>query len=105
MTVIEALHWCEDFQINILTKVDKLCEKHSLALDAMSIAKAAITCRIPIEPSPFKVECDFIQIGNGKWCKGTTVYKCPCCDTYVSRIYKFCNNCGQALDWRDEDGK
>ena len=105
MTVIEALHWCEDFRTNIITKVDKLAEKHRLALDATSIAKAAITCRIPVKPTPYKVDCGSIQIGNAKWCKGTTVYKCPCCDGFVSIIHKFCFNCGQALDWRAEDGK
>lgn len=105
MTVIEALHWCEDFQTNIITKVDRLLEKHRFALDATSIAKSAILCRIPVEPSMHKVDCDFIQIGNARWCKGTTVYKCPCCDSFVSRIHKFCFNCGQALDWGTADEK
>lgn len=104
MTVIEALHWCEDFEVNILTVATKLQERHRMALDAMSIAKAAIACRIAVEPVPYKVDCDFVQIGNVKWCKGTTVHKCPCCDMFVSRSYKFCTTCGQALKWEDKDG-
>ena len=36
----------------------------------------------------------------------STPYRCPCCDTLVrSEIEKFnyCHNCGQAIDWSDED--
>ncbi len=102
MTTIEALHWCEDFQINIITKTKKLAERHRFALDATSVAKAAIMCRIPVEPAQYRVNCDFVQIGNTKWCKGTTVHKCPCCDNFVSRMHKFCYNCGQAMDWGNE---
>ena len=44
-----------------------------------------------------------IQIGHGNWGAGTTVYKCPNCKCWVSKIYKHCHDCGQALDWRDEE--
>lgn len=36
----------------------------------------------------------------------STPYRCPCCGTLVrSEIEKFnyCHNCGQAIDWSDED--
>lgn len=103
MTNTEALHWCEDFQINIIREVRKMSNRHKLALDAMDRAKEAITRRIPVEPAPFRVNCDSIQIGHAKWRKGTTVYKCPCCDNFVSRIQKYCFTCGQALDWGETD--
>lgn len=37
-------------------------------------------------------------------------YECPCCGKTYETYYdgylkKFCNDCGQALDWRVEDGK
>lgn len=104
MTVVEALLWCEDFEVNILTVATELQERHRLALDAMSVAKAAIACRIPVEPVPHMVNCDYVQIGNAKWRKGTTVHKCPCCDMFVTRMYKFCSHCGQALKWEKDDG-
>lgn len=36
----------------------------------------------------------------------STPYRCPCCGTLVrSEIEKFnyCHNCGQAIDWSDEE--
>lgn len=44
-----------------------------------------------------------IKIGNGLWEKGTTIYKCPNCSEYISKINKYCSECGQALNWRDEE--
>lgn len=35
-----------------------------------------------------------------------TPYRCPCCSTLVkSEIeeFNYCHNCGQAIDWSDED--
>lgn len=61
----------------------------------------AVEKQIPKKPTPHKVEVDKIKIGNANWCKGTTVYRCPCCDTFISRIYDYCHKCGQKLDWGD----
>lgn len=57
--------------------------------------------QIPKKPTPHivrPVEAP-IQIGNGRWQKGTTVYKCPNCNEWVSKAYKHCPDCGQKLDW------
>ena len=59
--------------------------------------------QIPKKPTPHivqPVEAP-IKIGCGRWGKGTTVYECPNCKEWVSKIYKHCPNCGQALDCRD----
>ena len=44
-----------------------------------------------------------IKIGCGRWGKGTTVYECPNCKEWVSKTYKYCPDCGQALKWRDSE--
>ena len=61
----------------------------------------ALEKQIPKKPTPHKVEIDKIKIGNGWWCKGTTVYRCPCCNEFISRTYTYCSECGQALEWGD----
>ena len=56
------------------------------------------------KPEPHTVDVEKIKIGNANWCKGTTVYRCPNCNDFISRIYDFCYHCGQALDWSDNNG-
>ena len=72
---------------------------------SLDIAISALEKQIPKKPTPHivqPVEAP-IQIGNGRWQKGTTVYKCPNCKEWVSKTYKHCHNCGQALKWRDSE--
>ena len=69
-----------------------------------SYAKTAISAlekQIPKKPTPQVVKGGKRLIGNGWWCKGTTVYKCPCCNSWITQTYKYCIDCGQALDWGD----
>ena len=69
------------------------------------LALNALDKQIPKKPTPHivqPVEAP-IKIGNGRWQKGTTVYKCPNCKEWVSKIYKHCPDCGQALDWSDNE--
>ena len=70
-------------------------------LDKMNIV-SALEKQIPKKPTPHKVEGGKIKIGNGWWCEGTTVYRCPCCNEFISRTYDYCYKCGQALDWDKE---
>ena len=70
--------------------------------DILKVAlKRAMKKHIPQKPAPHIVKATKIKIGNVKWGKGTTIYKCPCCDEFISRIYDYCYKCGQALDWSD----
>lgn len=62
----------------------------------------ALEKQIPKKATPHKVEAPKIKIGHGYWGKGTTVYKCPCCGTFISYC-NYCNKCGQALDWSDTE--
>ena len=95
-------------------------ERNQVAIDAMQFFKqklnngiygefignfdtaiSAIKKQIPEKPTPHivqPVEAP-IKIGNGRWQKGTTVYKCPNCKEWVSKTYKHCHDCGQALDF------
>ena len=67
---------------------------------AFEMAISALGKQILKKPTPHivqPVEAP-IKIGNGRWQKGTTVYKCPNCKEWVSKTYKHCPDCGQALD-------
>lgn len=70
---------------------------------AFEVAISALEKQVPKKATPHRVEVPKIKIGHGYWGKGTTVYKCPCCGTFVSRIYKHCHHCGQALDWSETE--
>ena len=68
---------------------------------SLDIAISALEKQIPKKPTPHivqPVEAP-IKIGCGRWGKGTTVYECPNCKEWVSKSYKHCPNCGQALDF------
>ena len=60
---------------------------------------SALEKQILKKPRAHTVDVDKLKIGNANWCKGTTVYRCPNCNDFISRIYDFCYKCGQALDW------
>ena len=70
-------------------------------IDAFDVAISALEKQIPKKPTPQIVKGGKRLIGNGWWCNGTTVYKCPCCNSWITQTYKYCIDCGQALDWSD----
>lgn len=61
----------------------------------------AIEKQIPKKPTPQIVKGGKRLIGNGWWCNGTTVYRCPNCNEWITLTYNYCIKCGQALDWGD----
>lgn len=63
----------------------------------------ALEKQVPKKPTPHRVDVEKIKIGNGYWGKGTTIYHCPNCKDFISRIYAYCHKCGQALDWSAGD--
>ena len=75
--------------------------KKTCTVIAYDIGIEALEKQMPKKPTPHKVKVDKILIGNGYWCKGTTVYKCPNCGEFTTKLYKHCSDCGQALDWSD----
>lgn len=70
--------------------------------EACRAAVKALECRMPKKPISIKNDED-VRIGAETWKAGVTVYKCPCCNSFISRSSDFCNKCGQALDWSDSD--
>lgn len=53
----------------------------------------------PQAPIKHVVDTEGIRIGNAIWRSGTTVYKCPQCGNFISRLYDHCYKCGQTIDW------
>jgi hypothetical protein len=61
----------------------------------------ALKKQMPKEATPHIVTLDKIKIGNVNWKKNTTVYKCPNCNDYISKVYRYCYKCGQKIKWSD----
>ena len=70
---------------------------------AFEMAIEALEKQSAKKPKPHTVDVEKLKIGNANWCKGTTVYRCPKCNNFISRTYNFCYKCGQALDWSDNN--
>ena len=87
MTPKEALYWCEQFEDNIVL-ADPQKQKMVLTLQAMKACKEALEKQIPKKP---------------KNREGTTYFYCPCCDS--NNINEYCGECGQALDWSDQNDR
>ena len=86
--------------IEIIKRVD-ICA--NAAETARDMAIDALKKQMPQKPIPHKVDATAIIIGSTTWCKGTTVHKCPCCSSFISKLYSFCFKCGQAFDWGKDD--
>lgn len=69
----------------------------------LQIIKEALEKQIPKKPTAHKVDIPKIKVGNGFFWKGTTVYRCPCCNELISRICDCCYKCGHALYWSDNN--
>ena len=69
-------------------------------IESLKLAVLALEKQIPKKPIKLKAEQN-IEIGAGTWKAGTTVYKCPCCNSFISRSSNFCSNCGQAIKQED----
>lgn len=69
--------------------------------EACRIGMDAIGYRIKKKPLIIKHDKD-IKLGSATWKAGVPIYKCSCCNSFISRSNKFCPDCGQALDWSDE---
>lgn len=85
--------------------------------EAIEVAIEALEKQIPKKVIPFKrmahdFQNDFCK-HSGYYCEHIktfnheyqyTDYKCPCCDKRVSDgTPKYCDSCGQALDWRETE--
>ena len=95
MTAEEALEYFKRRKEQIGLS-DRIQQAENLAIEALEkqIFRRAI---------PLTVKTDCASIGRAIWRKGTTVYECPRCSTFISPTYDFCFKCGQALDWGEEE--
>ena len=84
-----------------LLKMEMLGDSEQMEC-AKQIAVETLEKQLPKKPTPHIVKVERLKIGNARWGKGTTVYKCPCCNNFISRLYDYCFKCGQAIDWSDE---
>lgn len=89
--IIESINYCSK------------CNNDSIPTtqEDLKTIKEALEKQIPKKPTAHKVEVPKIKVGNGFFGKGTTVYRCPCCNELISRICDCCYKCGQAIDWSD----
>ena len=95
MTAKEALEYFKRRKEQIGLS-DRVQQAEDLAIKALKkqIFRRAI---------PLTVKTDCASIGRAIWRKGTTVYECPRCSTFISPTYDFCFKCGQALDWSETE--
>ncbi len=63
---------------------------------ALHKAAAALDKQTAVKPISIKATSN-IKLGAVTWHKGATVYKCPCCNSFISRVSNYCNECGQAI--------
>lgn len=90
MTTKEALYWCEQFTDNIVL-ANPQKEKMFLALQAMEKCKEAIDKQIAMKPYYEDNDAECPVCGH-EFEYGINDWGCS-----------FCQDCGQALDWSDEE--
>jgi anaerobic ribonucleoside-triphosphate reductase len=95
MTYQEANALVDDFSF---VYKGKSISKEAL-IECREIIHKALEKQIARKPTAHKVDVPKIKVGNGFFGKGTTVYRCPCCNELISKICDCCYNCGQAINW------
>ena len=76
-------------------------EIHSkVLLDAVDVAIQALEKQIPKKPTPIDYEKYIDVIDNARFLR--SAYWCPNCK-HVVRSGTFCKDCGQRLDWSDDN--
>ena len=86
-----------DFEKAVKAGVEQAMRECELTI-GMTL-KEAVERQVAKKPTTHKVELDAIKIGNVHWKRGTTIYRCPCCNEFISRKYDYCYKCGQKIDW------
>ena len=56
----------------------------------------------PKKPIKF-VNPDDLKVESLIWRAGVTVHKCAVCEQILSGWFKYCPECGQAIDWSDDE--
>ena len=88
-------------EANIILKAEIVHHvKYSIFAEALGLAIHALEKQIPKKPTSIDYEKYVDVIGNAGFLRGA--YWCPNCN-YVVKSGSFCSNCGQKLDWSDEE--
>lgn len=99
MTEKEAIEYLKGRYLVVespLNPTKEECESHNAVID---MAIKALEKRVPVQPD---------LEGDGYDKDGEIIFDewlCPCCETRYEvdyDDYKFCPNCGQAIDWSVE---
>lgn len=69
-------------------------------LEAIRFAISALEKQIPKKPTPIDYEKYIDVIDNARFLRGA--YWCPNCKRVV-KSGSFCSDCGQKLDWGDDE--
>lgn len=89
----------EDMVVKFGELADR-AEKAEAELSELRTPKAAVALKMDT----------VVQIGHVRFGPGCTIYKCPCCGTFLTPTHKYCLECGQAVSYpkppeRSTDGK
>ena len=74
-----------------------------LQLEHEKFVLSSLEKQIPKKPILNNVTSMLIKMGDTEWHRDITQYKCPNCNKNTSKIYNYCDKCGQALDWGEEE--
>lgn len=76
-----------------------------IELEALKVAADALEKQIPKKPTyvdtRFRNHGRYVRDGGSL----DKCYKCPNCTSHIFHVFdseKYCNKCGQALDWNEE---
>ena len=108
---LRAYHKCQRLQVKGIYEDcnEKLCDNCDLCyaqgntgehIKSIEIAIQALEKQIPKKPTPIDYEKYIDVIDNARLLRGA--YWCPNCK-HVVKSGSFCNDCGQKLDWSNED--
>ena len=96
MTESEAIKEVR-FNMSKIGLSDKAAKR---VVEARNVAIKALEKQIPKKPTPIDYEKYIDVIDNARLLRGA--YWCPNCKRVV-KSGSFCNDCGQKLDWSDEE--
>ena len=95
MTNDEAIYMLQNWNkdLSLMDDEEEGIECHELAIKALEK-------QIPKKPNPIDYEKYIDVINNARFLRGA--YWCPNCK-HVVKSGSFCSDCGQKLDWSDEE--
>ena len=101
MTCKDCFHYepCFSGGASIWDNIEQIEQDHCKHFKDKKAVLSTLEKQIPKKPIPHIVNAEKIKTGNGYCGKGTTIYYCPNCKDFISRMYTYCHKCGQKLLW------